>query len=93
MAWELHNVEAIECKMDDSHMYTAINYVGSEQIRVDIMTDKDEPVKSFIGFFSDVRKYVIRFMSYNVGFSLEHASYIGEQIALANEQKEAYIQD
>ncbi len=93
MAWSLINVEPIECTMDDSKMYTVVNYVQRDQIRVDIMTDKDEPVKSFIGFYSDVRKQVIRFMSYNVGFSVEHASYIGQEIALANEQKEAYVQD
>jgi hypothetical protein len=78
--------------MDDSEVYTVIYYTKSGMVRCDIMNSDDEPVKSFTGFYSDVRKYVVRFMK-QLYISEEHASYIGEQLALANLLKEAYIQD
>ena len=91
MAWELVNCEAKDFTMDQSKHYTVINYAGSGMVRCDIMTDQDIPVKSFKGYFKDVRKYVIRFMEY-CPISLEHASYIGEELALADCLKEKYVQ-
>jgi hypothetical protein len=92
MAWELINCKAKEFTMDNSKFYTVINYTGSGMVRCDIMTSEDEPIKSFAGYYKDVRKYVINFLAY-AHISLEHASYIGEELALANEQKEKYVQD
>jgi hypothetical protein len=92
--WELINCEAIDCTMDQSKHYTAINYVGSGGVRCDIMSDTDEPVMSFSGHYSDVRKYVIAFFAEeNINISIEHASYIGEQLALCDQQHELFIQD
>lgn len=92
MAWELVNCEAKECAMDDSKHYVVVNYCGSGMVRCDIMADQDIPVKSYKGYFKDVRKYVINFLAY-AHVSLEHASYIGEELALADQQKEKYKQD
>jgi hypothetical protein len=96
MAWELINCEAQNCTMDDSKHYVVVNYVGSGQVRCDIMRtaegQDDAPVKSYMGYFKDVRKYVVRFLEY-AHISYEHASYIGEELALADSLKELYIQD
>ena len=92
MAWELINCEAQNCTMDDSNHYTVIHYCGQGMVRCDIMQGKDNPVKSYKGYFKDVRKYVVRFLSY-AHISLEHASYIGEELARADILKEAYKQD
>jgi hypothetical protein len=53
----------------------------------------DAPCVSYQGFAADVRKYVIRYLSYAPGFSFEHASYIGEQIERCTQEKEAFKQD
>jgi hypothetical protein len=92
MAWELINCEAKECTMDNSKHYTVINYAGGGIVRCDIMNSNDEPVMSYQGYFKDVRKYVVRFLEHAF-ISLEHASYIGEELALASALKEEYIQD
>ncbi len=62
----------------------------------------DEPIRSFVGNGNDVRKAVIEFLQHyqtvetmtpdNKFISLEHASYIGYEIARA-EADENYIQD
>ena len=95
-AWELINTEALECQLDESGRYVMVHYINGA-IRVDIMENRadgsDEPVMSYQGFASDVRKYVIRYLGYAPGFSFEHASYIGEQIERCSQQKEAYVQD
>ena len=92
MSWELINTEAIDCTMDDSKHYTIISYAGSGLVRCDIMDCRDRPIKSFQGYFKDVRKYVVRFLGY-VNISHEHASYIGEELALCNEKQGDYKQD
>jgi hypothetical protein len=92
--WALINCEATDCTMDNSGHYTVINYAGQGFVRCDIMTDKDLPVMSFKGFFKDVRKCVMQFFAdEKIGISTEHASYIGEEIALANTLAELYVQD
>jgi hypothetical protein len=94
--WQLINCEAQKCTMDDSKHYTVIHYCGSGQVRCDIMRtaegQTDEPVMSYKGYFKDVRKYVVRFLEY-AHISMEHASYIGEELARADILKEAYKQD
>ena len=92
MAWELINCEAKAFTMDDSKHYVVVNFAGSGQVRCDIMTDKDDPVKSYLGYYKDVRKYVVAFLGY-AGISVEHASYIGEELARADCLKEKYGQE
>jgi hypothetical protein len=95
MAWELINCEAREFTMDQSNHYTVIHYCGSGQVRCDIMKSEngsDQPVMSYKGYYKDVRKYVVSFLSYAY-ISLEHASYIGEELARADILKEAYTQE
>jgi hypothetical protein len=94
MAWKLVNCEARECTMDNSGHYTVINYIAGGLVRVDIMKTDVEPAMSFQGYFRDVRKHVIDwFIENTVSFSHEHASYIGEELALASVLKENYTQD
>jgi len=91
MAWELINCEAQGFTMDDSRHYTVINYTKSGIVRCDIMMDQDICVKSYQGYFKDVRKYVIRFLEY-AHISMEHAGYIAEELALADCLKGDYKQ-
>ena len=106
-AWELRTItDDIECTMDDSGIYCTINrvvenqhgkgYIGTAvSVRVDIMTDNNEPVMSFVGKADNVRKAVIAFLRLEftdgLRLSFEHASYIGSEIAKA-ESNEHYKQ-
>ena len=105
MAWELKKVGKTDWIQDDSGIYTLINWhhVG---VRLDVMTTDDEPVMSFLGKADDVRKAVIQYMSINTGcggqfrdnnglptVSLEHAAYIGAELAKAEILGIKYIQD
>jgi hypothetical protein len=92
MAWELINCEAQTFEMDESKHYVVIHYCGSGMVRCDIMTEDNDPVMSYKGYFKDVRKCVVRFMGY-AHISNEHASYIGEELARADILKESYTQD
>lgn len=74
--------------------------VRGDGVRVDVMTTKHEPVISFQGVGQDVRIALMRWLSDNiknnneiVSVSLEHAAYIGSEIAKAELLKEKYIQD
>ena len=91
--------------MDDCGLYTVVNRVVKMEthkeysgerilVRVDILSNENEPIRSFIGNGNDVRKAVIRFiLAYLQGhrcphqrgtFSREHASYIGWEIHRAD---------
>ena len=107
--WELETVGALDCQMDDTTgVYTVINRVvipGTHkgiageriEIRVDVMSADDEPVRSFQGLAHDVRIRVARFLSeYRPETSLchlsyEHAAYIGAEIQRA-ETDSQYVQ-
>ena len=96
--WGLIKVEKTEWQQDASGIFTLIGYRPDGTIRLDVMTDKYEPVISFQGKAENVRKVAMRWVwknEYSVAskFSLEHASYVGEQLAKADLLKEKYIQD
>lgn len=98
MQWELIEVtEDAPCTMDESGIYTVINrvvkpfthkeYSGERiSVRVDIMSEGNEPIRSFIGDNPNaVRKAVIRYLTDGKlcmprSISREHASYIGYDI-------------
>lgn len=99
MQWELIEVtEDVPCTMDDSGIYVIVNryvrtithkqYSGERiRIRIDVMTEGNEPIRSFIGDNPNaVRKAVIHFLNSNEyawnhrSISSEHASYIGYDI-------------
>ncbi len=91
-SWELIEVSKKECTPDNSRMYTIIKYCADKLIRCDIRDSDDMPVISFKGDFSDVRKHVIEFLV-PFAISFEHASYIGEQLALCDALGVLYMQD
>ena len=95
MNWELIKVNETEWKQDTSGIFTLISYCPDGTIRLDVMTTKYEPVISFQGKAENVRKMAVRYLAENYyadGFSHEHSSYIGEQLAKADLLKEKYIQ-
>ena len=99
MAWELIEVSKTDWIQDDSGIYTLINYVGLDRIRIDVMTTLDEPIISFIGRADDVRKNVMRWLEHELPVVLdseispEHAAYVGSELAKAELLKENYVQD
>lgn len=82
--------------------------VKTATVRLDIMCEQDaEPLMSFQGKADNVRKHTMRWLSDNVGagngydsaagtdyvgISLEHASYIGSELARANAERIDYVQ-
>ena len=96
MGWALTEVAYTEWTQDQSGVYVIVNricqkmthkeYIGQTvSIRVDVMSDKDIPLHSFVGPAHDVRINVLRWLEDNgYKLSLEHAGYIGSEIERAN---------
>lgn len=101
MAWELIIVDDTEWMQDDSCLYTLISYIKPNMVRLDIMTDNDEPVISFQGKAGNVRKHAMRWSAkhrwllstQSRAISLEHAAYIGCELARAEMLGVDYVQD
>ena len=106
MAWKLKQAEEVDCTIDDSGLYVIINRVIEKQmhkeyageiilVRVDLMSDKHEPIMSWIGQANNVRKHLIQYIREYFGFaaiSSEHASYIGWELHRA-ETDPNFVQD
>ena len=93
--WKLIKVEETEWRQDTSGIFTLISYCPDGTVRLDVMTDKYEPVISFQGTAENVRKVAINWVAaYQgfLGFSPEHASYIGSELARAELLKTEYVQ-
>lgn len=93
--WKLIKVEHTDWIQDESEYYTLIYWIDDNNVRLDWMDADNMPVISFQGAASDVRKHATRFadviMDWNV--SLEHAAYIGAELARCELLGKGYIQD
>ncbi len=108
--WQLRHVEDTEAVLDDSGVYVVVHrieqteyhkeYSGARiQVRADLMnrgkSGLDEPIMSFQGTASAVRKALIRFIVNERplwAISREHAAYIGYELLRA-ELTPGYVQD
>jgi hypothetical protein len=95
MTWQLIKVTDTKWIPDKSGYYTLINWIDDNNIRLDWMDKDDMPVVSFQGKADDVRKSImqnedIRHLRIT---SLEHAAYIGAELARCELLKKDYIQD
>ena len=94
--WQLIKVQQTDWIQDDSGYYTLINWIDDNTVRLDVMDQDDMPVVSFQGAANDVRKcamrYAIAFMLDGL-ISLEHAAYIGSELARCELLKTEYVQD
>ena len=96
MNWELRTVRDIDWTQDESEVYTIINWRPYDRdVRIDVMTSiTGDALMSFAGPADAVRKHTIRWLANNVSHvSLEHASYIGQQLEKASRQQSDYTQD
>jgi len=96
MKWKLTEVAYTDWKQDLSGVYVLVNRICQKRthkeysgetvvVRVDVMSDKDIPLHSFVGSAHDVRINVLRWLEDNgYKLSLEHAGYIGSEIERAN---------
>lgn len=104
--WQLNRVDDVDWTQDRSGVYAYIYWATDiESVRLDIMRAADaEPLQSFVGKADNVRKHAIRWLSDNVGvarirgqsrcgISLEHASYIGAELARCDAERTDYVQD
>ena len=99
MNWQLVNVtEEPEWVQDESGVYVIISRLPADiphpqyvvrDVRLDLMRDNGlpGPIRSWQGSAKAVRKAVMQWLEFDhpdIGWlSAEHASYIGEQLALA----------
>ncbi|KKM28207.1 hypothetical protein LCGC14_1567060 [marine sediment metagenome] len=93
MEWELKKVDYTEWRQDKSGYYILVHHVKNDLIRLDIMSKIDMPIISFQGIADNIRKHSVRLMARFGGFSAEHASYIGAELARCAILKENYVQD
>lgn len=96
MGWELVVVTDIEWRKDCSGVYVLVNWRHKHinSIRVDVMSDKHEPLISFTGSADAVRKHCMRwFVQNDIAVSLTHAAYIGQQLEKATHLQTEYVQD
>ena len=95
--WTLNNVDAIEWKQDASGLYSVVNYnVDTMTVRLDLLTiDGNEPIQSFQGDACNVRKAAMQWLTEQSGFgiSIEHAAYMGKELAYAEFMTIDYVQD
>lgn len=92
--WQLIKVKHTDWIPDNSGYYTLINWIDDSTVRLDVMDQDDMPVVSFQGTASDVRKCVIRYpRPWRCDISLEHAAYIGAELARCELLKKDYVQD
>lgn len=93
--WQLIKVQQTDWIQDDSGYYTLINWIDDNTVRLDVMDKDDFPVVSFQGVAGDIRKDIMQTSKQcNVwGLSLEHASYIGAELARCELLKTDYVQD
>lgn len=64
-------------------------------VRVDLMSEHDEPIMSWQGLADDIRKHLIEFIFCQYGamqISTQHAAYIGYELMRA-EMTEGFVQD
>lgn len=107
MTWQLHEVEEIECTLDDCGYYVTINRIEERRefkdraatfvkVRADLITADNEPVVSFVGSANAVRKHLMKYLTdrmVSLGYpSPEHASYIGYELLRA-ETTPHYVQN
>lgn len=102
MIWELKVVGKTDWIQDDSGYYTLIHNIqmacincnGScNEVRIDFMDKNDMPVMSFQGTADNVRKWIMQGWAITLCISLEHASYIGAELARCELQGTEYVQD
>ena len=98
--WQLIKVQKTDWIQDESGYYTLINWIDDNTVRLDWMDKDDMPVVSFQGTASDVRKCAVRWMEqimyslhFATVFSVEHAAYIGAELARCELLKTDYVQD
>lgn len=92
--WKLIKVQNIEWQQDKSGFYCIINVIEPSEIRLDILTSNHSPAISFKGKAENVRKSAMRYAE-KCGWtiSLEHAAYIGYELARAEIFGKDYVQD
>jgi hypothetical protein len=95
--WKLINVSAaVEWRMDNSGIYTVINWTAAGSIRIDVLSVAgDMPIISFSGTaVNDLRKAALQWFSDNdIRVSGEHGSYIGYELLRCSIEKGNYVQD
>lgn len=96
MTWQLIKVKQTDWKQDESGYYTLINWIDADNVRLDIMDRDNMPVVSFQGKASDVCKHVMQHIPAICSgrlISIEHASYIGAELARCELLGSNYVQD
>lgn len=92
--WKIINVKKTEWEQDKSGFYCIINVVSDNAVRLDVLTSNHSPAISFQGEAADVRKYAMKYAEkQGWPLSLEHAAYIGYELARAEMLGEDYVQD
>ena len=94
MSWELLEVTSeLDCTMDNSGVYTVINYTKEGKIRVDLMLSEDDsPIISWQSNNPDALRKEIMLVLGLHDISVEHASYIGAELIKCDILKLNYVQ-
>jgi hypothetical protein len=98
MTWELRTISDLDWVQDDSGVYTLISGKSDNEVRLDVMNASDNmPVISFDGTPDNVGKAFARWSDNEEhGFrriSIEHACYIGRELARAGIMGPDFVQD
>ena len=92
--WKLIKVKNIEWQQDKSGFYCLVNVLSDEELRLDILTSDHSPSISFQGKAENVRKHAMKYAEQQGwSISLEHAAYIGYELARAEILGKNYVQD
>ncbi len=96
MTWKLIDVgtkKNDDFTPDNSGVYVVVYRIDSGHVRADLIMVAGEPVVSYIGSANNVRKALMHLLNrLPPGVSIQHASYIGYELALAS-QTPNYVQE
>lgn len=93
--WQLNRVDDIEHTQDNSGIIVYVNWdLQTSSCRLDIVAIVGGfPLQSFAGTAENVRKHTIRYLDKSwQGVSLEHASYIGAELARCEAETIDFVQ-
>ena len=94
LPWELKEVSDVQWIGDASGVYVLISWRPiTKDVRLDVMTVEHRPVVSFAGSAGDVRKAAMQWLGLTNDMSIEHASYIGQELERAAWCEAEYVQE
>jgi len=93
--WKLIEVTERQWIQDTSGVYSVINHTPTNDIRLDLMNNVDQPLVTLVGKTSGaIYKGLADYCeAIKIELSLEHSMYVGRELARCELLKSEFVQD